>query len=114
MNFKNILSGVSGGLIGAILLFVLEYNKYFGLGDMSGYALLFFLIIAIISALIIDKIVNKSSSQLIRTLIGFIAYTISLLATSYADIGTVSIGAIGIILFLGLGMSLVIAQIFKY
>lgn len=114
MNFKNILSGAAGGLIGAILLFVLEYNKYFGLGNTSGYVLLLFLIIAIISALVIDYKISKSSSQLIRTLIGFIAYTISLLATSYADIGTVSISAIGIILFLGLGMSLVIAQIFKY
>ena len=114
MTIKNILSAISGGLIGAILLFILEYNNYFGLGKMSGYALLFFLIVGIISALIIDKTVSKSSSQLIRTLIGFIAFIISLLATSYSDFGTVSIGAIGIILFLGLGMSLIIAQIFKY
>jgi len=114
MNYKNILSGIAGGIIGAILLFVLEYNNYFGLGKMSGYALLFFLIVGIISALIIDKTVSKSTNQLIRTLIGFIAFIISLLATSYSDFGTVSLGAIGIILFLGLGMSLIIAQIFKY
>ena len=114
MTIKNILSGIAGGLIGAILLFILEYNNYFGLGNMSGYALLFFLIVGIISALIIDKMVNKSSSQLIRTLIGFIAFLVSIFATSYSDFGTVSIGAIGIILFLGLGMSLIIAQIFKY
>jgi len=114
MTLKNILSGVAGGLIGALLLFVLEYNNYFGLGEMSGYALLFFLIVGIISALIIDKLVNKSTSQLIRTLICFLAFLISIFTTSYADFGTVSAGAIGIILFLGLGMSLIIAQIFKY
>ncbi len=114
MTLKNILSGVAGGIIGAVLLFILEYNNYFGLGEMSGYALLFFLIVGIISALIIDKTLNKSTTQIVRTIIGFIAFLVSLLATSYSDFGTVSLGAIGIILFLGLGMSLIIAQIFKY
>lgn len=114
MTIKNIVSAIAGGLIGAILLFCLEFNNYFGLGSMSGYALLFFLIVGILSAMLIDRKISKSSSQLIRTFIGFTAFIISLITTSFSDFGTVSIGAVGIILFLGLGMSLIIAQIFKY
>lgn len=114
MTIKNILSGVAGGIIGATLLFLLEYNNYFNLGYIGSYVLLLFIIIGIISALVIDYKISKSSTQLIRTLIGFIAYIISLLTTSSSDFGTVSLAAIGIILLLGLGMSLIIAQIFKY
>lgn len=114
MTFKNFLSGVIGGFIGAILLSLFEYFNYLNLGYIGGYVILIILIFTVISALVIDFYWSQQSTFTSRTFIGFIAFLVSIFATSYSDFGTVSLGAIGIILFLGLGMSLIIAQIFKY
>lgn len=114
MTFKNILSGIIGGLIGVILLSLFQYFNYFNLGNLSGYVLLMILIVAVISSLVIDYFWSKTSTFPGRTVIGFIGYFIAMIVKNYSDFSTISIGAVGILIILGLGMSLIIAQIFRY
>src|SRR5690606_22439340 len=100
MTLKNVFSGVAGGLIGYILLSLFEYFNYLNLGYVGGYVILLILIFTIISALVIDFYWSQQSTFVRRTIVGFIAYLVSMAITNYSDFGTVSLGAIGIILFL--------------
>ncbi len=114
MSIRNILSAIFGGGIGAILLNLFQYVHYFNLGNFGGYVILLVLILSMILALVFDYKWNKKSTFVGRISIGFIAFMILLLSTSYSDFKTIELGAVAMILLLGLGMSVLIAQIFKY
>lgn len=112
MTYKNILSSIIGGFIAVSLLLLFEYLHYLNLGFYGGYVVLTIVLLTMILSLIIDYKWSKKSTFIKRALICFITYTILIFWRSFSEFNLNFLEAFFIVL--GLGISAILALIFKY